>query len=290
MTTNSFAVVVTFHPDSSALERMVLALHSADCEVVIVDNTPGGEHAAWPSSATVLKQNANLGIARAQNIGIRHARANGAASLLFFDQDSDVSPELIRQLLSRLQPERPMVVGAVYFDARQGFECPSYLMNRWGYPGKIYVEGRTEPFEVDVRISSGSAITARTFDIAGELDESLFLDYVDVEWCLRARARGVPIYVDPKAGMRHAIGEKTIDVASLRLFVDGPVRTYYRMRNALLLLRKPEVPTAFAAKEVVSELVHQFLQVLLVPHRSARCGAAAQGFWHGVIGRGGIRP
>jgi len=287
---STFAIVVTYHPRQDVLGRLVSSLNAGECRVIVIDNTPGPLQFDLPGACTVARLGDNFGIARAQNVGIGMARDAGALALLFFDQDSTVQPGLVEQLVSRLDVHKPQVVGAVYFDDREGFECPAYKLNQIGYPNKISTGTNTAPFPVDVRISSGSAITAVTFDVAGLMDEGLFLDYVDIEWCLRARARGVPILVDPASSMRHAIGDKTVEVGSLRVFVDSPVRTYYRMRNALLLLRKKDVPVIFAAKEITSELVHHFLQVLLVADRMQRLNAYVLGMWHGLRGVSGRKP
>jgi rhamnosyltransferase len=281
---DTFAIVVSYQPDQAQLHSLVASLAQSGCKVIVVDNTPDASMTAHPSPFEIVRLGDNFGIARAQNVGIEIARAAGAQAILFFDQDSNVSTDLVQRLVSRLRRGEPQVVGAVYFDARQGFECPSYKLNAFGYPRKVSVGTRTEPFEVDARISSGSAITTAAFDVAGPLDEGLFLDYVDIEWCLRARARGVSIFVDPAATMRHTIGEKTFDVGNLRVFVDSPIRTYYRMRNSLLLLRKRHVPVLFAAKEITSELIHHFLQLLLVKDRTPRLQAYLLGIWHGVRG------
>lgn len=285
--TSTFAIVVTYYPQAQRLRQLAESLLASDCRLIVVDNTPASDEAEFPPSCHVVRLGDNQGIARAQNVGIRIAREGGAQALVFFDQDSTVEAGLVERLVSRLDPSRPQVVGAVYYDERKGFECPSYKLNRFGYPNKISTDGRSSPFPVDVRISSGSAITAVTFDVAGPMDEGLFLDYVDIEWCLRARARGVPILIDPASSMRHAIGDKTVEVGGLRVFVDSPVRTYYRMRNALLLARKKDVPLLFAAKEITSELVHHLLQVLLVADKVPRFNAYVLGIWHGLRGVSG---
>ena len=87
--------------------------------------------------------------------------------------------------------------------------------------------------------------------------------------------------------MRHAIGKRDVKTGPLTVSIDSPVRGYYRMRNALLLLRRREVPTAFAFKEVAAELIHLTLQLVIAEQRGARFRALATGIWHGVIGQGG---
>lgn len=280
-----FSVIVTYHPTAQVLRRLTSTLLAAGAQVIVVDNTPGGSSA--PAGCVAISMGGNAGIAKAQNAGVRRALDEGAEAILFFDQDSTIHDRLVGELTRHLDITRPGAIGPLYFDERQGFECPNYVLNGWGFPSKVLSAGRREPYPVDARISSGTLVTAPTFAVAGLFDESLFLDYVDIEWCLRARARHVPILVDPTVEMRHTIGDKAVQTGPLKVFIDGPVRSYYRMRNALLLLRRREVPTVFAFKEIAAELVHQTLQLVIAEQRGARFGALASGFWHGVIGHGG---
>ena len=282
------AIIVTYFPRIDHLERLACALQVSHVQVIVVDNTPG-PGASPIAGCRHVPMGDNLGIAAAQNRGVELAMADGADVVLFFDQDSTISAGFVERLVARLDITRPGVVGPVFHDEAQGFECPCYVLNPWGYPNKMLSMDRTEPYDVDVRISSGSAVTAATFPVVGPMDESLFLDYVDVEWCLRARARGVPIRIDPAATMKHSIGEAAVQVGPLKVFIDGPTRTYYRVRNALLLLRKREVPVVFALKEITSEIVHHTIQLVIAKQRVARLGATLSGLWHGLAGIGGRR-
>lgn len=283
-----FAVIVTYYPVLNALLQLVKVLQAGGAQVIVADNTPNG---GLPTleGCIAINMGGNTGIAKAQNVAIQRARVESADVVVFFDQDSTVEPDLVWRLAASLNIASPGLIGPVYFEEKQGFECPNYVLNKWGYPRKVLANGRTEAYPVDVRISSGSAVTAITFSVVGLFDEGLFLDYVDIEWCLRARACGVPIRINPALSMMHTIGNNAIQIGPIKVWVDGPVRTYYRMRNSLLLLRYSGVPKLFAFKEIAAELVHQTLQLIIAEKRADRFGELISGFWHGVIGRKGMR-
>lgn len=291
MKQDACAIVITYYPQNHRLKQLVSSLLVARLKVIVVDNTPQRPlNIDLPQSCNIVMLGDNYGIAQAQNIGICKARDEGAEIIVFLDQDSTIQAGVLERLISLVDPNEPQVVGAVYTDDRQGFECPSYRLNRFGYPTKVYIQGRSAPFPVDVRISSGSVVTAVTFDYVGLMDEGLFLDYVDIEWCLRARAKGVPILIDPLALMQHHIGDKTFNFLNLCVFVDSPTRTYYRIRNAFLLARKNSVPLLFVTKEVASELLHHFLQIIFVESKVKRFRAYILGVWHGLRGICGRKP
>ena len=285
-----FAVVVAYHPNTQTLARLARSLGKGGAQVVVVDNTPSPVELPLPEGCAVLRLGDNFGIARAQNVGIAHARERGAEVLVFFDQDSAIDADFVPKLVRSLDVRRPGVVGAVYYDEALGFEGASYKLTPRGYPRQVRTGAAREPYPVDVRISSGSAATAVTFDVAGLMDEDFFIDYVDIEWCLRVRSKGIPIHVDPGVSMKHSIGNLSVDVGPLKVFIDGPVRTYYRVRNAFLLARKPSVPLLFSAKEIASELVHHFLQLFVADRRAERLGAYLVGIWHGLAAVAGKKP
>lgn len=83
------------------------------------------------------------------------------------------------------------------------------------------------------------------------MDESLFIDYVDTEWCLRAIAKGYKVYAATSAKMSHAIGDKAIKVLAWHVPVHSAFRRYYRLRNGLLLARMKHIPPLIKVRENV---------------------------------------
>jgi rhamnosyltransferase len=140
--------------------------------------------------------------------------------------------------------------------------------------------------------SSGCAATAVTFSEVGLMDEEFFIDFVDVEWCLRCRQRGVKIVVVPDAVMVHSIGDIAVG-SPLGLYhgiIHGPVRTYYKIRNAFLLARKRHVPLVFALHQVFSALAHNAIQLVFVKERALYLRTFVVAVTHGLRGVTGKRP
>jgi GT2 family glycosyltransferase len=81
-----------------------------------------------------------------------------------------------------------------------------------------------------VQWASGCALftSVSAFEQAGPLDERLFLYLEDVEWCLRARGRGVAIHYVPEARIRHGV-TKTIRR------IEPRITRYYAYRNFYLV-------------------------------------------------------
>ena len=67
--------------------------------------------------------------------------------------------------------------------------------------------------------------------------EDLFIDWVDIEWCLRAESQGLESYIVPSAIMMHSIGDDTVRVLGRDINLHSDLRNYYMVRNATYLLR-----------------------------------------------------
>lgn len=255
----TFAVVVAFNPELAQLGRLCSAL-AHHTSIIVVDNTPGGAAPLPADLCTWIANGENLGIASAQNAGIREALRRGAWAVALFDQDSELPDEALPALIEALETLGSGVVVPVCRDVTTGEEYPSFRLNKLGWPLPVYLGPSQALTAVDLAIASGSVASSDVFDKAGLMDDSLFIDYVDFEWCVRVRAAGLAIRVAPRAVMRHSIGRFSVESAGLHVFVHGPVRCYYRVRNAFLLFRYRHVRFLYATHEVLAALVHHMLQ------------------------------
>jgi rhamnosyltransferase len=78
-------------------------------------------------------------------------------------------------------------------------------------------------------------------DDVGGFEEKLFIDYVDTEWCLRARQKGYYLQGVASAHMEHNLGDSYLKVFSKNIPMHSPLRHYYLMRNGIWLMRQPWV-------------------------------------------------
>src|SRR5690606_6704007 len=137
-------------------------------------------------------------------------------------------------------------------------------------------------------ISSGTLATREALVTAGPMDERLFIDFVDTEWCLRCRKANVPIELIPGAVMRHRVGNRSLRRGPLTVLVHSAGRCYYQIRNCFLMFRMKHVPFVFAVHQTAAVLVSRFL-LLLAMRRMAYAQAYASGVFDGLRGIVGKR-
>ena len=248
-----FAIVVTYRPDPEPLQRLIAATLPQVTAMVVVHN--GSEPPSLPEQTGddprlhLVLLGENLGVARAQNEGIRWAQRRAATHVLLFDQDSEPAPDMVAKLVAvdaRLnQAGQPVAaLGPRYLDERQN-NPPPFIQVRGLRLHRQPCARQDDIVPVDYLVSSGCLIPAAAIERVGEMNEALFIDYIDIEWGLRAAAAGLQSYGVCAAQMRHALGEQPLMVFGLPRPVRTPLRHYYLFRNALWLYRQPGLPVSW---------------------------------------------
>lgn len=278
-------IIVTYEPELNNLKRLSECVQDAGFTPVIVDNSVKNQVRQEDVSdgSKIISMGTNAGIAAAQNAGIQYALDAGAEILGFFDQDSDADAKLIDQLVENLKLHGDCVVAPLALEKGTLKEYPVQRLNKLGYPYDVYVKGCTEPEKVDIVISSGMMTTAGVLVKAGNYDEDFFIDFVDIEWCLRCKKAGIPIFVIPDAILMHKIGNETIEMDKLEITVHSPVRTYYKVRNAFLLLYK-KAGVVFSARQILPALLHNFFLLFRVEKKREYAKYYVMGIFHGIFG------
>lgn len=291
------AVVVTHHPDMEVLPALLDCIGPQVGRVLVVDNASPPEtverlrRGAWPDNVTVVANAINLGIGAAFNQAATWAGEHGLDYLLLLDQDSLPAPDMVAQLLAALataSTEAPTAaVGPRFVDERSGQPAPFV---RIGFPLNDKIQCADDAvLECDFLISSGTLIPLRVLEAVGAMDESLFIDNIDLEWSFRARHAGYRLLGVGAARMRHCIGDS---VQALPWGMDGivvhsPTRLYYMMRNRLLLYRLAHTPRLWIAQDM-PRVVFKFLRLsLLVAPRATNARFMLAGLRDGLRRRTG---
>ncbi len=293
-TTKVTGIIVTFNPDIEILKKLIEAIIPQLNHLIVVDNNSNVDLSflvkIWPD-IELIELGENFGIATAQNVGIKRAKVIGSDYVLLLDQDSVPAHSMVIELLKvaiELANQKIKVagVGPSYTDIRQG-EAAAFVY----LDGLVLKRRERQPIanfvETDFLIASGSLTPIATFDAVGHMADEMFIDYVDIEWGLRARAKGYYCFGAFGAKMEHALGDQWVQFRGRRIPVHSPLRHYYHVRNAVWLCRRPSM--SFSWKLVlVWRLIRQYLFfALFAPQRMQHVKMMTLGLWHGIIDRMG---
>ena len=290
------AVVVTYRPDVDALRAALAAVRPQVQALVVVDNaSPGILPALVDTGAVLLAQATNVGLARAQNIGIEWARQHACSHVLILDQDSVPGPGMVDALLDAWQrrsvTDRVGAVGPRFRDSREQRDAP-FVKVAFPMSRKLWCDANTREVECDFLISSGALIPLAVIDDVGEMDDGLFIDNVDLEWSFRARWRGYNLYGVCAATMEHHLGDERRPVLGglHQVVTHGPVRLYFIMRNRVTLYRRRHTPRVWIAQDLPRVVAKFLIFSVLVGPRGDNVRFMLRGLMDGIRGRTGPCP
>lgn len=286
------AVVVSYQPALNVLGQLLDALAPQVESVVVVDNGSHLDLAAWNSerntrSVELLRLGENIGVAAAQNIGIKWAKCRGAHFVLLMDQDSIPSPTMVNVLISAISRHpSPAAVGPCYLDNRQD-NPPPFIRIRGLRLERCACQIEDAIVPVDYLISSGCLIPMSVLDNVGGMRDDLFIDYVDIEWGLRARRFGYQSYGVCAAKMDHCLGDQPIRFLGKYIPLHSPLRHYYHFRNAVLLYKEQWIPVNWKLVDGWRLCLKYLFYTLFTKPRMAHWRMMTLGVWHGLRGRAG---
>lgn len=253
-----FGILVTYNPVKDDFLNVVKSISPQVDELFIIDN--GSKNMIEVSEIAKDFKNinfecldTNLGLAVAQNIGIRKALDRGADYFILFDQDSVIVNNFVTNLhigYERLMDQNVKVgaVGPLFYDKLSGEAYPATIY--WGpFIKREHLD--VLPVEATFIIASGCLISKDVLLDIGLMKDELFIDYVDVEWCLRAKSKGYRIFIIPSAKMAHSIGDHRISLFGRTISVHSPLRRYYLIRNSFYMMRLHYVPLGYKLREMV---------------------------------------
>lgn len=281
-------VVVTYQPDAAVIENVRL-LSQQSVAVFIVDNASRNgaarrvEQAAEAPGVVLIRNDSNLGIGAALNVGIRKARAAGFSWIATFDQDTRIGRDYFLRLFHGLhQCNQAMSVGMI-------------VPGGWTEPGSKPSAASVSEFSfVNGAVNSGSVIRADVLDCVGVYEEALFIDYVDTEFCLRLQRHRFKILSVNSVFLEHELGAKQTRCVlgkEVSFRVHAAWRYYYIMRNRILLYRRYAVrfPKWFL-RDGIWMILELGRMAVLETNRVSNLRAAFRGIWDGLTGRTGRHP
>jgi rhamnosyltransferase len=284
------AVATAYHPDDRLTAVVESALESC-AAVIVVDNTPGTEPtiadklpglaaAEGSSRVKVLRPGANLGLAAALNLGIAELPEDAEAVLLL-DQDSALPGEVVAALAGYLDDPTVGIAAPTPWDAAHDSSYDNLAALRSD------VADRTDV------ITSGMLIRRTALERVGRFREDFFVDFVDIDFCLRLRRAGLRIVQDQRLKLPHSLGDRRPHrLGPLRVqVVHYPAwRLYWIARGAAALLRENlRRDPLWSAKAVLFLASWTWRTAAFEDTRANHSAALLRGMRDGLLGRVSLR-
>jgi GT2 family glycosyltransferase len=204
--------------------------------LIVVDNGSSNDsveriRAAYPQ-ILLLQSEKNLGFAGGNNLGIRHALAQGCEYVWLLNNDTKPAPQALSALVAKaLSDDRIGSVASVCYHASAPATVEAWAgarVNLWIGYGRNSTMPQADDWFHSLNGTS-MLVSRRALEDAGLLDEGFFLYWEDTEFCLRLRKRGWRIAAAPDSHVLHKVNAST---GGNRIVLDR-----YQTTSGLRLLR-----------------------------------------------------
>ncbi|EHP6054889.1 TPA: glycosyltransferase family 2 protein [Escherichia coli] len=281
------SVTVTYNPDIECLRQQLLSVRKQVDLCVIVDNGSNNiieiKKLNYEFDFYLIQFDDNYGLAYAQNSGIEYAISSGTEYLLLLDQDSILKDEFSKNMKH------------IYIKYNVGILGPSFYdpQNNKIYFGTCYKgpfisrKSIGEVTDVTFVIASGSFFSSDVYKKIGGMKSELFVDYIDVEWSLRAKNMGYRVCMTNRALMAHTIGDSRITIFGRTISVHSPIRRYYLVRNSFYMLRLHYVPIGYKVREIFFNCLRSMISLIISDKKGNVITKLGQGIYDGIRGKYG---
>jgi len=281
MITKIVSCVVAYRPDDGFVDRIRQIRAQVD-ELLVVDNSEDLSLKLSAEGGVTVIPNANRGgFAGALNRAIDHARAAGFSHICFFDHDSVAPAGMVQRLAQELERVKGTLIGPIYVNSATGHPG-RFVLDVNGHPKSRWLRGGQGVIPAFFLITSGTVVALDRLAPEIRYDESMLVDMVDVEFCLRVRQVGGKLFLDTESLMRHGIGNR--DKGASRFAPPNYSATRYRMivGNRILIWRRWfRIHPHFVALDVLVTLADLLRNTLLLKRRLTYLRAVSAGFRDG---------
>lgn len=285
------SIIVCYKTDLKKFKDVISGHISNFYHIILVNNDPANNLFSLQSSQVTLINNpTNIGLSAALNLGIKEAKRLGFKMVALFDQDTELPSNFTQQMLHYINQypvDKPVAIYSPIFHNHVIKETGKHINFK---PFRLIrgpvleAEDYAHPHYV---ITSGSIIPIKVLGHVGLMREELFIDFVDIEWCLRARQQGYEIVAINKVMIDHHLGDYAVSVMGHHYPIHSPLRMYYYFRNAMYLYRLLEIDWNWRLVDSARNLFRFLFYMLFVKNRSIYFKYIIKGYYHGLIKRMG---
>lgn len=221
------AGIVLYNPESERLRQNIEAILPQVDALFLVDN--GSVTPIEVNHGLLIRNEQNLGIAKALNQLMTLAEEQGFDWMLTLDQDSICPSQLIATMRPYAQSEK-----------QAGILCPVIVDRSYGIEHQPSANETLTP--VQECITSASLTRVKAWREVGGFDDRLFIDAVDTDFCLSLHEHGWKVLRVNTLHLLHEIGHRATQHRVLGrcyiAFNHAPIRYYFMARNMVFLSRK----------------------------------------------------
>lgn len=257
-----YVVIPLFNHNEIHVINFLSEIVSAGFLPIVVNNNVSQLSFA---AAVTINNYFNCGIAKALNQGVKYALEKNADQIILFDQDSFLCAEELNVLSGSASilfanDEKIAAAGPMFFEKNSN---QLHGFAQYGLFKIKKVVTKTPAVTCVYLITSGTVLHPKCLENVGLMDESLFIDYVDVEWCLRATSLGYKIYGMPNVLLNHEVGYFKRRFLCYQVPYHSQFRLYYQTRNSILMYMRGYIPARWKFCDIIYFFKRSFFYIYI---------------------------
>lgn len=263
---NIICIIVIYKQKEKILNDVIDSLIDQVNKIIIINNNYLSDYSFYKinNKIEIINLNENIGIASAQNIGIKKAIAYGADFILTSDQDTLYPHDYIIKLLEIYYKYyttlKVAAIAPIFYDINTNNIVKICEKSKNNI--KILTFNKMLSNDIILAshvISSGMVIPVKVFNEIGFMKDKYFIDWVDTEWCFRAISKKFVIIQSPKIIINHQHGDESKKLINYKITIHNDIRKYYRVRNAIFMLFYEKYLTRYMKKYIIIFLIKMII-------------------------------
>ncbi len=242
-----FVLILTWNNKEDVLECLasVAKIHYPNFQTVLIDNDSADDtviaiRQKFPN-VKIIENNANMGYAEGNNVGIRYALKMGTDYIWILNNDLIVDTEALGFLVAAAEenPKAGIFCSKVYEYARPNiisFVGSTWMTDKGTFSdwasGQNDVGLHEEIKETDYANGCSFFLKSQVAKTVGFFDKRYFFAWEETDLCYRARRAGYLVMIQPKAKVWHKVSKSFEDGSK------GWRWQYYDTRNRFLWIEK----------------------------------------------------
>ena len=234
------AGITLYNPDINRLKENINAIYKQVDKLIFINNDSKNRtqiekmlndlivsNKISNSLFEIIDNKKNEGVAYALNEMLDYASENGYDWFLTLDQDSVSKPELIEKYKKYISQKDVAMMTCIIKD--RNFVAENKMDDEYTYVNRC--------------ITSAALNNTKIIKELGGFDNELFIDSVDFDICATIIENGYKILKVNYEGILHEVGHtKTVKIFGKTEYIynHSPFRTYYVIRNAIIMNYKHE--------------------------------------------------
>ena len=262
-----YALVTLFHPKKENITGINEIANQVD-RLYLLDNSEEDNSSLFNEIKNIryINLSDNMGLPKAFNYVLKDSSLNWEDEdyILFFDQDSVIRSSHVKDEISIFdmlaQKTNIGCLGISYFNTSSGTqEIP-----------RIKKEISEGCYIVNDVITSSMLTRYGIIKKVNFWNEDLFLDCADWDLCWRLKEVGYHICITNKVIFEHSVGTGDINLGLVKLRSCPPIRSYYRTRDNLNLIKKKYTPFRLRINMIIDCTFFNVLRVIFLPETKIR--------------------